>query len=102
MARRNKPAVQKYHDRVAGRYDASYEDAFWQLHDALTWDYLRPFLPADLSAPMLDLGCGTGKWALNLLRSGYRVACVDISGAMVAQAREKIEAAGAADNKNLA
>ena len=91
MARRNRPPVQRYHDRVARRYDASYDDAYWQFHDALTWAYLKPHLPADQAAPVLDLGCGTGKWALRLIKSGYRVACVDISGAMVAQANMKAQ-----------
>ena len=58
---------------------------------------MKPYLPSDLSMPILDLGCGTGKWALKLVRSGYRVACVDISGSMLGRARRKIEEAGAAD-----
>jgi SAM-dependent methyltransferase len=94
--RRSKPPVRRYHDRVARRYDASYEDAFWQWHDALTWASLKPFLPSTHAAPALDLGCGTGKWALRLLDSGYAVTCVDVSGAMVEQARRKIHAAGRA------
>ena len=96
MARKSKPAVQRYHDRVARRYDASYEDVYWRFHDALTWDYIKPHLPADQAAPVMDLGCGTGKWALRLIKSGYRVACVDISGAMVEQARRRITEAGQA------
>jgi len=94
--RRSQPPVRRYHDRVARRYAASYEDAFWQWHDALTWEGLRPFLPSTHAAPTLDLGCGTGKWALRLLDSGYAVTCVDVSGAMVEQARRKIEAVGRA------
>jgi SAM-dependent methyltransferase len=94
MSRKNKPAVQRYHDRVARRYDASYDDVYWRFHDALTWDYLKPHLPADLSMPVLDLGCGTGKWALKLLASGYRVACVDISGAMIGKAKLAVEEQG--------
>jgi ubiquinone/menaquinone biosynthesis C-methylase UbiE len=94
MARRSKPAVQKYHDRVARRYDASYDDAFWQVHDALTWTYLRPYLPRDLAQPVLDLGCGTGKWGIKLLQSGFRVTFVDISGAMVERARAKVTELG--------
>ncbi len=97
MARRHRPAVQRYHDRVARRYDATYQDAFWQAHDALTWDYIKPHLPSNLLAPVLDLGCGTGKWALKLLTSGYRVTCIDISGSMVDRARRKIEEAGRTD-----
>ncbi|HUU85388.1 MAG TPA: class I SAM-dependent methyltransferase [Phycisphaerae bacterium] len=93
MARRRKPAVQRYHDRVAGRYDATYDDDYWLWHDALTWDHLKPHLPSDTRKPVLDLGCGTGKWALKLLKSGYPVTCVDISGPMVERARRKIEEA---------
>lgn len=94
MSRPRRPAVQKYHDRVAGRYDASYEDEFWQWHDALTWDYIKPHLPRDLSKVVLDLGCGTGKWAARLIKSGFRVVCVDISAKMLDQARHKIEQMG--------
>lgn len=87
-------AVQKYHDRVAGQYDQSYEDGFWRWHDSLTWDYLKPYLPRDLSTRIVDLGCGTGKWTAKLARSGYRVTGVDISIKMLDQAQRKIESQG--------
>ncbi len=92
MGRSRRSAVQKYHDRVAPRYDHSYDDAFWKWHDELTWDYLKPHLPRDLSAAVLDLGCGTGKWGVRLIHSGYAVTFVDISGKMLDQARTKVEA----------
>jgi ubiquinone/menaquinone biosynthesis C-methylase UbiE len=101
MPKRQKSAVRKYHDRVARRYDDIYDDAYWQFHDTLTWDYIKPHLPRDLAAPVLDLGCGTGKWALKLLQSGYRVTCVDISGAMVEQARKSIADAGKVDRADF-
>jgi len=94
MSRSKRSAVQRYHDRVAGCYDDSYDDAYWQWHNALTWDYLKPYLPRDLRAPLLDLGCGTGTWACKLLKSGYSVGCVDISAKMLDQARMKIERMG--------
>ena len=97
MARRNRSAVRRYHDRVARRYDSIYDDAYWRFHDAVTWDYIKPHLPPDLSRPVLDAGCGTGKWALRLLDSGYRVTCVDIAGSMVEAARRKIAQAGKID-----
>lgn len=89
MPRPKRSAVRKYHDRVAPRYDHSYDDAFWRWHDALTWHYLEPYLPRDLSAEAVDLGCGTGKWAARLIRSGYTVTGVDISPRMLDQARAK-------------
>lgn len=38
---------------------------------------------------VVDLGCGSGLWARELLRAGYRVLGIDISEAMVEIAREK-------------
>jgi len=90
MSRKRRSAVQRYHDRVAGCYDQTYDDDFWKWHDALTWDYLKPFLPRDQSAKIIDLGCGTGKWGARIARSGYHVTSVDISAQMLDQAREKI------------
>jgi ubiquinone/menaquinone biosynthesis C-methylase UbiE len=98
MGRRSrKPAVQRYHDRVASRYDMSYDDAYWQWHDGLTWDHIKPHLPAEARAPVLDLGCGTGKWSARLVQSGYAVTCVDISGAMIAQTRDKLAGMAGSD-----
>jgi ubiquinone/menaquinone biosynthesis C-methylase UbiE len=94
MARLRRSSVQKYHDRVAPHYDHSYQDVFWQWHDALTWDYLKPYLPREASAEVADLGCGTGKWAARLVKSGYNVTCVDVSPRMLDQARRKIGQAG--------
>jgi len=45
-------------------------------------------------ASILDMGCGTGRHAVELARRGYRVTGVDLSAAMLAQARQAAEAAG--------
>lgn len=94
--RHRRSASQKYHDRVAGKYESIYDDAYWQWHDALTWDYIKPFLPTDLRAAVIDLGCGSGKWGRRLLKSGYPVTFVDHSAKMVDEARRQVtEGAGA-------
>lgn len=93
MARRGDRS-RRYHDRIARRYDAMYDDPYWAFHDELTWRTIRPHLPVDAHARCADLGCGTGKWGQRLLKSGYPVAFVDSSGAMVEQTRQKLEAAG--------
>lgn len=87
-----KQGSRKYHDRVARQYDAIYDNDYWRFHDELTWRAVKPHLPADLSTPCLDLGCGTGKWGLKLLKSGYAVTFVDHSAAMVEQVRAKLNA----------
>jgi ubiquinone/menaquinone biosynthesis C-methylase UbiE len=87
-------ASRRYHNRVARKYDQIYDDLYWEFHDELTWRVIKPHLPADLNAPCLDLGCGTGKWGLKVLKSGFATTFLDHSPAMVDQARLKAEALG--------
>jgi hypothetical protein len=68
--RGNRDASRRYHDRVARQYDSIYDDPYWEFHDELTWRLIKPFLPRDAAARCADLGCGTGKWGLRLLKSG--------------------------------
>jgi ubiquinone/menaquinone biosynthesis C-methylase UbiE len=88
--RANPDASRRYHDRVARQYDAIYDDPYWEFHDELTWRLIKPHLPRDLSAVCADLGSGTGKWGLRLLKSGFATSFVDSSGAMIEQVRAKL------------
>jgi ubiquinone/menaquinone biosynthesis C-methylase UbiE len=90
MARRRRSPNQRYHDRVAGRYEQIYDDAYWLWHDAITWNYLKKHLPSDLRSPTIDLGCGSGKWGRKLLKSGYHVTFVDLSHKMVDEAHKQV------------
>ena len=83
-------ASERYHNRVARRYDALYDDPYWAFHDELTWARIRPHIPPDLAAPCCDLGCGTGAWGLRLLKTGLPVTFIDHSGVMVEQARSAV------------
>ncbi|MDB5294177.1 MAG: bioC2 [Phycisphaerales bacterium] len=87
-------ASRRYHDRVARQYDAIYDDPYWAFHDELSWRLVKPHLPRDATAACCDLGCGTGKWGLKLLKSGYPTTFVDHSGSMVEQARARVEEMG--------
>src|SRR6201996_7293961 len=87
-------ASRKYHDRVARQYDAIYDDPYWHFHDELTWRLLKPHLPRDANAPCLDLGTGTGKWGLKLLKSGFPTTFVDHSASMIKQTRGKLAEMG--------
>jgi ubiquinone/menaquinone biosynthesis C-methylase UbiE len=91
---RNRDASRRYHDRVARQYDAIYEDPYWDFHDELTWGLIKPHLPREMPAACADLGCGTGKWGLKLLKSGFEVHFVDHSAGMIEQVREKLAAMG--------
>jgi ubiquinone/menaquinone biosynthesis C-methylase UbiE len=79
---------------VARQYDAIYDDPYWAFHDELTWRMIKPHLPRDQSATCADLGCGTGKWGLRLLKTGWATTFLDSSAAMIGQVRGKLDALG--------
>jgi ubiquinone/menaquinone biosynthesis C-methylase UbiE len=89
----------RYHDRVARQYDSIYDDPYWEFHDELTWRMVKLHLPRDMSAACCDLGCGTGKWGLKLLKSGFVTTFLDHSAAMVEQVRGKLDELGEAKAK---
>jgi len=75
---------QRYHDRVAPRYDDIYaKDPYWAYYRDVSWQDLKRSLPTDLGLPVLDAGCGTGIYGLKLLRSGFRVVLSDLSRKML-------------------
>ena len=95
-------ASQRYHDRVASRYDAIYDDPFWEFHDEITWRMIKPHLPRDLSSQCADLGCGTGKWGLKLLKTGFATTFLDHAPEMIQQVKQKLEAMGPKGKKGNA
>ena len=97
-----KQVIDKY-DELAREYDRRYvgEGAslafklYLGLYDQLTWRYIEPYLPQDLSMPILDAGGGTGKWALRIAEQGHQdVQILDLSSEMLEQAEEHFAACG--------
>jgi SAM-dependent methyltransferase len=77
---------------------AFYREDLAYIHDTGHADFARRSAPGILEilrengipdGLVVDLGCGSGLWARELLRAGYRVLGIDISEAMVEIAREK-------------
>ena len=78
-----------YTKQVAEKYDAD----FAQLQ-LLQYDLKVLAEWFDKPGRLLDLGCGTGRAMLPFGRRGFDVTGVDLSPAMLARAREKLDAAG--------
>jgi len=76
---------------------------FARFYDAYVGDYDLdlPFyldLAASCRAPILEVGCGSGRVLLPLLRAGHAVTGVDISDEMLLLAKTKLDAAHLAGN----
>jgi len=55
-------------------------------------DFLEKELNADKTLKILDVGCGTGRHAIELTKRGYHVTGIDLSESQLARAREKAQA----------
>jgi ubiquinone/menaquinone biosynthesis C-methylase UbiE len=100
-AERELSANEHYHDRVAVKYDQIYSGPRWELWYEISWSPMKAHLPQDLRAPVIDLGCGTGKYGLRIAKSGYQVTLSDLSHGMLEVARQKAAAMGINERVNF-
>jgi SAM-dependent methyltransferase len=85
-----KIAWEEFFDAHAPLYD---QNAFTR-HTAPEVDFLLEELKAPPGASILDVGCGTGRHAVELARRGYSVTGLDLSAGMLARAADSAAAAG--------
>jgi ubiquinone/menaquinone biosynthesis C-methylase UbiE len=91
-----KDAVRKNWDLTSETYDSSPGHAIDTREEKDAWKAeLRRGLP-DSPLAVLDVGCGTGAMGLLFAEMGHRVTGVDLSEAMMGQARRKAAAQGLA------
>jgi 2-polyprenyl-3-methyl-5-hydroxy-6-metoxy-1,4-benzoquinol methylase len=77
---------------------AGYKDDLAYIHDVGFGDFAKQSTPGLLkilrqsgitNGLVIDLGCGSGIWAQELIKAGYEVLGVDISTAMIELARKR-------------
>lgn len=78
------------------RHAPEYERNAFTHHTLREVDFLTEVLAIAPPAAVLDVGCGTGRHAIELARRGFDVTGVDISGGMLEQARTRAAQAGVA------
>ncbi len=59
-------------------------------------DFIEAGINRDKSVKIIDIGCGTGRHAIELTKRGYAVTGVDLSDNQIKRAREKAQEAGVA------
>jgi SAM-dependent methyltransferase len=84
----------QWYEQMFENYGKKYEEESFTLGTAGECDFIEAEIGYDRNARILDIGCGTGRHALELARRGYRVIGVDLSESMLRQARQKSGALG--------
>ncbi|WP_084251365.1 class I SAM-dependent methyltransferase [Kosmotoga arenicorallina] len=76
----------EYYDEIASKYDYMYEEPYWVLYHMLL-----ELLISDqrINGRILDLGTGTGRWAIDLAKKGMNVVAIDPSEKMLSVAKMK-------------
>jgi S-adenosylmethionine-dependent methyltransferase len=86
--------IQSYYDGAVEREDGRLERH--QLERDLTWRYLEKYLPP--TGTVLDIGAGTGAYALEMARRGYTVTAVDLSPKLLELCQERVAGEGLEKN----
>jgi SAM-dependent methyltransferase len=82
---KNKPWYESLFENYAEKYD---QEVFTQ-GTIGECDFLEKEFNYNKSLNILDVGCGTGRHAIELTKRGYKVTGVDLSEAQITRAREK-------------
>ncbi len=78
-------------DTLAGSYDSWYEMPAGRFVDRIEREAVYSYLEPRAGMKVLDIGCGTGLYALDLADRGADVTGVDISRSMLERARAKAQ-----------
>jgi 2-polyprenyl-3-methyl-5-hydroxy-6-metoxy-1,4-benzoquinol methylase len=88
--------AQKWYEALFTNYAEAYDKESFTQGTPGECDFIESELCGDRSVPILDIGCGTGRHAIELARRGYRVTGIDLSSTQIERARAKAAAAGVA------
>lgn len=86
--------MRPWYEELFSNYARRYDTETFTAGTVGECDFIEAEIGRDRSKRILDIGCGTGRHALELARRGYAVVGVDLSANMLAAARAKAESAG--------
>jgi 2-polyprenyl-3-methyl-5-hydroxy-6-metoxy-1,4-benzoquinol methylase len=88
--------TKKWYEALFTDYAETYDKESFTQGTFGECDFIEAEIGGDRSTPILDVGCGTGRHAIELAKRGYRVTGVDLSPSQIERARSKAAAAGVA------
>jgi SAM-dependent methyltransferase len=86
--------MKTWYEELFSNYAEAYDRESFTQGTQQEVDFIEAEIAGDRSVRILDLGCGTGRHAIELARRGYSVTGIDLSANQLARARAKALAAG--------
>jgi 2-polyprenyl-3-methyl-5-hydroxy-6-metoxy-1,4-benzoquinol methylase len=86
--------MKQWYEQLFANYARKYDAEVFTQGAAGECDFIEAEIGRDKAVDILDVGCGTGRHAIELARRGYQVTGVDLSEAQLARARQKAQEAG--------
>ncbi|MDD3965879.1 MAG: class I SAM-dependent methyltransferase [Candidatus Neomarinimicrobiota bacterium] len=83
-----------WYESLFENYGKKYDRECFTQGSAGECDFIEKEMNCNKSLRILDIGCGTGRHAIELSKRGYAVTGIDLSESQLARARQKAEAAG--------
>ena len=79
----------QWYESLFENYGQKYDNENFTQGTVGECDFIENELKSDKSLKILDVGCGTGRHAIELSQKGYTVTGIDLSDTQLTRAREK-------------
>ncbi len=86
--------MKQWYESLFENYGQKYDKECFVQGTAGECDFIETEIGRNKSLQIIDIGCGTGRHAIELTKRGYAVTGVDLSASQLARAREKAKEAG--------
>ncbi|MDD5681123.1 MAG: class I SAM-dependent methyltransferase, partial [Candidatus Omnitrophica bacterium] len=86
--------MKKWYESLFENYAHKYDEECYVRGTLGECDFIEIEINRDKSSKIIDIGCGTGRHAIELTKRGYNVTGVDLSENQIKRAREKAQEAG--------
>lgn len=81
----------QWYEALFENYGEKYDNEIFTKGTLGECDFIETELKSDKSLKILDVGCGTGRHAIELSKRGYLITGIDLSVSQLTRAREKAE-----------
>jgi 2-polyprenyl-3-methyl-5-hydroxy-6-metoxy-1,4-benzoquinol methylase len=86
--------MKQWYETLFENYGQKYDNESFTQGTIRECDFIEKEIVYNKSTTILDIGCGTGRHAIELSKRGYNVKGIDLSDSQLARAREKAEQQG--------